>query len=479
MKLSSYLGCAIAIIGASGCGDNVPAPGIIDGNFPINIDASVDAQIALPDALRPDAMPARVTVHLNGPFGSAGPIVGGAFAFVAPDGTTTLSSGVTDANGIASAVVPAGSSVTIQAGPASVSSPPDLFTFLDVKPGDDLVIGNPNGLGDTNTVNITIPTSGAASSYQIASACGSTTGAGPTIAAAFSTACTTTDLIVSALDMSGDPIGQLYAPNISLTNGSSLSLSETYSDPTSVTFAATNLAGFVEAYDMTAGVADGTTVVGAAYYDAGQQFTNTPPAANSSILNVPAFSGPTFVWGVDVGAIEGESVIVLGREANPGDETLDFSTITIPTIDGDIASYEGVVANAISWTEDGTGSVDAARVDIAVSLAAAGFNWHIVGPHAAASLAVPTLPNSLAIGDLSAASGVSITSIALYQVPHGWDVLRANIFAMLGDQFDDAAALTTTIGDRAVISYNAGSRCVGPQNPRAAKHAHRGRIHPC
>src|SRR5690606_5355876 len=84
----------------------------------------------------------------------------------------------TDANGVASAVVPDGSYVTalspFEENPGGISNFETLYTFAAVKPGDELVLAS-DGAPFTKTFDITAPidADAAVTAYRFATPCDS------------------------------------------------------------------------------------------------------------------------------------------------------------------------------------------------------------------------------------------------------------------------------------------------------------------
>ena len=192
MKFLSLLGVITLGCGGGGGGQSIDGP-------TIDIDAA-------PDALASGV----VTVQ----FANIGTSVAGlAVSFADPSGTpTTLT--MTDANGMASATVVSGSSVTI-------AFQTSMFTVLALQPGDALVIAGTSDTPTTlGTANVSLPgVFAGAASCVVSAACAQVSGAALTgnmlqlTSDCLSTA-GTYDLVAYAHDSMGKPIAYTGAANL-------------------------------------------------------------------------------------------------------------------------------------------------------------------------------------------------------------------------------------------------------------------------
>ena len=150
-------------------------------------DAAVDAE---PDATTP--APVSVTVYDS----SNAPAPGMRVIFL--DGADSpLMVTTTDINGVASAVVPAGSSVTAESPMPPQNTAIPLSTFLDVQPGDALLVGTPPEPPVYASVSVDAPPLQGATSYEVTTSCGAP-GGGSTPTMTVSVTCPHPDVYVRA-----------------------------------------------------------------------------------------------------------------------------------------------------------------------------------------------------------------------------------------------------------------------------------------
>jgi hypothetical protein len=179
-----------------------------------------------------------VTVTVLDPSGNAAPAVGANVVFLDPDGTLVKTAS-TDARGKATADVLPGGSVTSIVPTAQQTV---LTTVLAIKPGDDLTIGTVALDTTAATFTVTFPQlngAAGAASYEVSGPCGQSAGtvvAGtPTVSATLTVYpyCkqATMDLVVSANDSAGAPIGVLEKANVAYVAGGVTAISGAYQPP--------------------------------------------------------------------------------------------------------------------------------------------------------------------------------------------------------------------------------------------------------
>ena len=436
---------AIGACGSSGSPGNTADAGTIDGSPSVPDAASThpdsatggtpDATvITTPDATPSDAAPPQpvtVTVYdLN----AQTPSMGLPVAFLNADNTVVLEV-LTDANGSASATMAAGGSVTVGAAQVGLDlngNVSNVYTWLGVKPGDNLVanVPVPPTAATQITVNFTTPTDTNAVKYGITGFCAdgetfSATAAngGPTAIMAPST-CTTADVFVAAVANNSTELDTSYQANVALSDGAMITLGAldpAVTDSVMVSNAATqfnNISG-------TAELTDGTHLFGKARERFSELMTgaSSASAALGSMANVDLLSSVSTIDSND--AIGQElTVITRGPSVTTG-ITLDFSTLSIATMQT-IPVYD-MPSSSFMWTESGTGTADFANVTMGVESTdqTRNYQWTIVGPHTDASLVLPTLPASLT--DFTILSTDTITNEDAFtgQITGGYDAIRA------------------------------------------------------
>ncbi|HET9989862.1 MAG TPA: hypothetical protein VFQ65_15120, partial [Kofleriaceae bacterium] len=219
----------------AGCGD---------GNRTIT-----DAPAELADA-PVDAAPQPVSVVVQHTDGSAAALV--PVYFQATD-STVIASTQTGPAGTASALMPAGGTVTIldpDAAPALGKAGHHLFTWTGVKPGDHLIYDTSGAITDFPIVVFQVPLDTAhatVTSYDIESSCGgfmvAPTTTGPTFTQQISLyGCNgTADVMVTGLDDASHAVSYFYVASQPIVDQATIDYSaQTYALATTRTFTFTN-----------------------------------------------------------------------------------------------------------------------------------------------------------------------------------------------------------------------------------------------
>jgi len=201
---------AFALFVLAACGD--------DGGNNTKMDAGVDGS---PDIDAPGPSPVKVTVTGVGGLKQAGVRV----HFQNPDSSLVVSAD-TDANGVASAVMPLGGYVTavnpFPDPPVGVGTSVELHTFAGAKAGDNLILTLDEG-GQNTDITVTSPidaTSGV-TSYYFATPCDNASVDAPMDASnpqvtlgLYGKCLTSTDIVIASLDDNGEIVHWLYATNV-------------------------------------------------------------------------------------------------------------------------------------------------------------------------------------------------------------------------------------------------------------------------
>ena len=172
----------------------------------------------------PDSGPhGRVTVKLLDPQGSGSGVLGSQVVFIDANGTQR---GVTDANGIASAEVLDGASVTVVS--SQGQNQPFLQTVFGAKSGDTIVLNQvfDNRDAGTFTVNFT-PVASVAGSYQVFGPCGSTSTATGTATLNFTNDCKQDPMdiiVVGTNTTTGASLGSIERAAVPFLSGGSTTI---------------------------------------------------------------------------------------------------------------------------------------------------------------------------------------------------------------------------------------------------------------
>lgn len=450
------LGMGLSLGGCGGCNDDSKV-----GQLP---DAPPGAD-ARADAIPPDAVSLVVINH-------GVPAVGVTVYFLNADGSVAKT-GVTDGNGIATAVITTGGSVTAirpfttPPPPAGKFAPDELRTFLGVKPGDHLVLSR--AAVDTVTVafDAAAPDGGDfATSYQVFTTCGggpntitpgnSGNGSGspdPGGTLDLQNCHGAADIAVVAAEQQvlaragGNAVEVpqgLYHANATLPPGGNVMLSlrdDTYADLTDITFTYTNAPdatitvlhspvltnGFLGPYSTTAG---GSATISEVAVPATMEVVDSSLTLNNFHEVID--------WGPYSTAYNLDLMNVLLREVTGG-----------PAFDQPTGK--------ISWTEatDGaTPSLTIAGILVRRPDPLAKWHWELVAPYSPNGIVLPHLPTD--VFDWAPGPNDEIQSldpIKNVQVTGGYDAVRSHIL----DIHDETGPTGYVIGNagRAVIATSA------------------------
>lgn len=415
--MRKLVGLGVLLLAA--CGDDDPVRHLDGG--PIDSPVEIDA---------PAGQPVTLTVTVNGT-----PQVGVKVYFQGTD-SSLISNTLTDATGVASAVMPNGGFVTAvdpylvpEGGGPSESH--DLYTFSGVKPGDHLKLKD--SFTATTQVAVTVPLDGDANvtEYLVSTPCDDDvyisdgTGAQPQVTLFLDASCaTTTDFIVASRDAAHEIVHWFYVPNQAVA--ATLDLTGTYAAPTAKTYTYTNAdaIGFVQIEQQFVSARGAVIDLGGTAIGKGPPYSGviqTPNFADAiDVVMGMAPGGPETVHQfVDWGPFSATYTTDVGARILP-----DLSGATIDT-----------TAHALTWTENGGAATpDFALAYVGASRTGFGFGWQIVAPHTSASIAFPTLPTD--IGDFTIAETDSsfIEGTVLGKVPGGYDAIRADLFSTQGPQ---------------------------------------------
>jgi hypothetical protein len=190
---------AVALLSLiTACGSSTTSNGQLDAmefDGPYPSDASIDARLEFGRV--------KVLMTMDGPSSTIIPRANAAVAFCDPAGTL-LAETRTDAQGRASATVPRGGMVSLLVPAVVVDGvqvgKPKIFTYFDLVPGSELVVGPPLSPRAITTKHVILPSAGDRyTSYYIETPCSRQFG-GRIMDVAFATDCTSDWLYVSTQD---------------------------------------------------------------------------------------------------------------------------------------------------------------------------------------------------------------------------------------------------------------------------------------
>lgn len=335
----------------------------------------------------------------------------------------------TDANGVATAVMAAGGSVTaIQPFLAFGRLPPDnINTFLGVKPGDQLHLDAT--FQTTFTVNYTGPISQNTNvqSYSVFSPCldnGASNqvnlGSAGSGQLGLQNCGATTDFLEVAYDGSGAPVEYFRATGVAVSSGGTVDLSaQTFSAVTSKSFAYTNVPQAYASPSITESLA---STSGRSY---ATSFTGSSTAATT--VPLPAFAGAIDI--VDTSMFNGAAGMQRFIDWGPfsASYTLDVGARALPELTS--APAYTAATHQVTFNEAAGGvTPDFARasVDVFRNTDSKSWVWTVVSPHATA-ITLPTLPTAVYDYNISATDTVNGVDLLIGEVPGGYDAVRGHL----------------------------------------------------
>ena len=400
--------------------------------------SSPDAAPISPDATPPDAAPLQpVTVTVFDP-NSQLPATGLPVAFLNGDSSVVLET-TTDSNGSASATMAAGGSVTVGAAQVGVDingNSGNVYTWLGVKPGDDLVANQPliPTSAATITINVTTDTDTNANDYQINGFCpdGETfssnpSDGGPTAIVVPST-CTPAAIYVFAEDANGVELSTVYQSNIALSDGAAITIG-------AFTPVATDSVTFTDI--PSAQISGNTSFRSTLYLDDGINLlrrlgakvsSSTGTATKSFVVGAMSNVNLLNWFQVSTNLTTNDNVMFAvssGPSITTGVSADLAPLLAVATVTSEPA-YD-VPSATFSWME--AGSVPADLVSIIENVHSIDgttrvFSWNIVAADTNASLVLPTLPASLADFTILSTDLIGYGDAFTISVTGGYDVVR-------------------------------------------------------
>lgn len=350
--------------------------------------------------------------------------------FQATDGSV-LSDIVTDANGVAEIPMEAGNVTAIRTYPIPTDGterrPTDVYTYVGVKAGDLLELGNSESNGVAGAIVVKVP-EGANGTVKVSTPCGSGQGTAPNIAITVTDCPSMMDFYVVDGDNSSFYKKAAYAPNVDLAT-------EVLSGNLAATLAATNVPTGAQVNIEERVVAGMFSL-----FSSGTKRVDQTPAQ----VNLPNVMGVEQLVLAQIQATEGRQMVAARSSYSASPVIFDTAANLIPYVS--TVEYK---PTGITWMETGTGTADAVMVRLNVTRGGIDspenqYVRTVIAPHAGATLVVPTLPDALYnLGMMDQIAGTH----GLVKATAGYDKLRAKAFQV--DNVIETAPMDGTV----VLSY--------------------------
>jgi hypothetical protein len=313
---------------------------------------------------------------------------------------------MTDATGAAAGSLPLGGTVTIVF--PRTDAPSDVYSYLGVKPNDQLNFIGPASPADTTTINVLVPPAPSGGQVSITTACGQTTGDAPMIALDLTGCGTQTDFYVS----DGVTAGFLKRATISAEVDLS---AEPYHDAVATTLTVTDLP---ENGNATLEKRLETDLLHPAF-TTGALDTILDTADATVDASVPDVSGIQQLVVASVNDDDGSTTIAARAAYTSTPTEIDVGPALLPAV-----SQAALASSSVMWTEVGMGG----NADLSVIVLRTPTVTHrLAAVHHDATLGIPELPVAYKQYNL-ASTDIPAIDVAIVRVTGGYDAVRANVF---------------------------------------------------
>lgn len=337
--------------------------------------------------------------------------------------------------GYVTALMPAPPPPALLGGPSATYY---AFTWAGVKPGDHLLLSPPALSEPSPTIptTITIPVdavnAATVTQYEIESTCSYSTfvapptGSGATNTAAavsFWDGCTAADVVVMALDGTGQPVSSFAIAGQPVTANANIDYTaQTYAASLARTFTLSN-----NPDPATTIAVDDEYLTGRGVLVSGIGGTASAENPATLALQVPAQPQGSldFIHATQNAASTNRNFFEWGTT---GDYTQDWGMHLLP--DFATAPSLDTGTHVLSWTTTGgAATADYALVGISAYRSATNTQWlwGIAAP-SGTQVAFPNLPPDVVDLNVTATDSFSLGDARIYKVPGGYDAARGNLF---------------------------------------------------
>ena len=331
----------------------------------------------------------------------------------------------TNATGTVQADMLAGGSVTVILPPDPRGFVQQVFTWVGVKPGDELVTAAKPVVLPTKTPRVfNLPSAGVGVLYNVETECGRTLGSdNPSVTVQMDQGCTTSNVFVT---VRGVMPFAFYVPNLTIPAGVVDLRTRMYASSKNVETTISNAPSFLTGATISASLLAG-------------KLKMTAPDATTVAFPTP-LSPTTMAFALlpDVAGADGLYLINLERssgaaqffaERSSGDRySLDLAVAPLPWLLS--APAIDFAAKAAVWTESPNGNADMIFMEYQVARPAAGtqFRRQVISPYTRNRSRIPQLPPSAEAFNLLATDRDVSLSVQLAVFPGGFDAFRALAF---------------------------------------------------
>ena len=403
------------------------------------VDAGVDASSAPADAF---IGPVSLKLEVNNT-----PVVGETVVFQAGD-NTLLATETTDNNGVATADVPAGTTVT--ATPSFEGLNPFVVSVEGMAPGETAAVPTQVQGGGSTSITITVPLDENASSYAVELGCNSDNegglgaqGAGPSFELSLSGCGSQTgDLLMLEFDAQNTLLGSIYLSGVSLAADLDESgITTGYTAPVNFTVALTDVPDSIADVGMDVFLSSSSGEL----WDAIPMLNSD---TNMAVVSMPDVDGST--WSVRTSGLNSNVAEIIVQSIAPAASySLDVAATLTPA-PSNFAFTES--SRKLTWSEASPANADYVGVVLQVTRAdSSQFTWVTLAPYDRQGITLPLLPTGNAANLLSTDT-VQIGQAFLGSLTGGFAAALPDI----SDSFSGFSKGDLPVGSTLVLAGNLG-----------------------
>jgi hypothetical protein len=411
----------IALLASACTGDIGSDPGDGSGSNPPPPPPATDVRVTVQDGFMPQA--------------------GVRVLYQNADGST-FQELTTDATGTVDIDFPSGNITVIRtfpiAAPPATPRPAAVYTYVGVKAGDRLVLGDEMETNATalSAVNVSVPTN-AQGTVSLTSGCGNGQGQAPLVPISVA------GCPAMVTFYGQDQGGSSFLQRVAYGNPVDLSTAQLANNLTT-SFSSTNVGPDIQNISVEASIVDGTYAL---WSSGAQNITNNPQN-----VDMPNVTGADELLVTMVQATGGSEISATRQAYAVTPTSIDAtSLVALPYVKTVTYAPTGV-----SWAEEGSGTADfvIARLDVTAA-STANYERIIVAPHSGMSLPLPMLQGADAMYNPSAADQIAGTH-AIGKATGGYDAARTRVFAVT------SLAQTAPMSGNVTLSYSGNAPTLGP-----------------
>ncbi len=333
----------------------------------------------------------------------------------------------TDATGTVHADMLAGGSVTVIMPLPLRGREQDVFTWVGVKPGDELLTADkpvPNPAPVPRVFNLPIG-SGADPVYTIRTECGSAGLSSASITVDLAPGCTMSNVYVTV--RSATFAGSFYVPNLTFPAGAVDLTTRLYVRAKNIPAKLTNVPAFISSATTNGSMIEGKLEMDAP--DSASSVFPTPLSpttmTNVALPNIAVADGLYFT---NLRRSSGASQLFFERAGSDA-YTLDLALTPMPWLLS--APAIDLSAKAAVWTESADGNADAVFMQYRVARPTPGlqFQRQVISPYSKNKVRIPQLPPPGDGFNLVASDTATALSVQLATFTGGFDSVRAIAFS--------------------------------------------------